>query len=73
MAEDKLMPKLNLRQPGFTYRAFRPLTKQRKIILFKYFFGRKTGAVVSVNEELVLELHAPVVAKSKKRKTDAIV
>ena len=67
LAEDKFMPELNLRQPGLTYRAFRPLTTQRKIILFKYFFGRKTGAAVSVNEELALELHAPVVAKSKKK------
>ena len=74
LAEDKFMTELNLRQPGLTYRAFRPLTTQRKIILFKYFFGRKTEAALSVNEELALELHAPIVAKSKKkRKTDAIV
>ena len=32
MAGDKFMPKLHLRQPGFTYSASRPFTKHRERI-----------------------------------------
>ena len=36
LAEDTLMPKLNLRQPGFTYNACGPFTKHReRIQIFK--------------------------------------
>ena len=30
MADDKFMPELNLKQPGFTYSACRPFTRNKK-------------------------------------------
>ena len=32
LAGDKLMPEINLRQPGFTYSACRPFTKNKERI-----------------------------------------
>ena len=32
LAEDKFMPEIHLRQPGFTYSACRPFTKNKEII-----------------------------------------
>ena len=30
LAGDKFMPEMHLRQPGFTYSAYRPFTKKKK-------------------------------------------
>ena len=35
------------------------------------FFDKKTGSVVSVNEQLAVELHKPVIQKFKRRKAYA--
>ena len=37
-------------------------------IISNFFFGKKTGSALSVNEKLVEELHKPIIKKSKRKK-----
>ena len=42
---------------------------QRALASIAYkFFDKKTGSVVSINEQLAKELHKPVIKKFKRRK-----
>ena len=37
-------------------------------MVYKFFFDKKTGSGVSVNEKLAQELHKPVIKKFKRRR-----
>ena len=48
LAGDKLMPEINLRQPGFTYSACRPFTKNKERI--KKFKETRDSRYIYQNE-----------------------
>ena len=60
LAGDKFMPELDLRQPGFTYSACGPFTKNEERI--KKFEETQT---------LAEKLHKPIIRKFKKRKVQS--
>ena len=62
---DKSMPEMHLKQPGFTYSACGPFTKNKERIDKK---SKGSGIINETNYQLANELHKAIIKKFRKRK-----
>ena len=68
LTEDKFMPQIHLNQPGFTYSACGPSTKNKEIItstVYKFFDKKSASSGIKSmsNQQLADELHKRIIRK----------